>query len=128
MATTLPYELDESNEEEEQEKEARAIGDGNAAVDASERTGFDSLATTGIHHPSVNTDMGVPEAIADIESTSEPMEEAQADGITQQGDPDEPVDFLAEINALQATISRVLQEAAQETAGESPDSPTRPRV
>ena len=67
------------NEEEEQAKLARAVGDSNPAVDASERAGFDSLATTGIHHAAVNTDRGIHQAIADIESKAELIQEAQSD-------------------------------------------------
>ena len=57
MATNLPHDPGKSNEQELHGERAGAIGDGNAAVDASERAGVESLATTGIHQPSVNINM-----------------------------------------------------------------------
>ena len=116
MADTLPYELSNSNDEEEELKRVRAVADNNAAVDTSDRAGFESLATTGIHHPSVNTDMGILEAIADIGSTSDLVDDAQVNGITDETDAVQDADYLAEISALQTTIARVLQEAGENTA------------
>ena len=100
MAENLPYEFTPSDEEEQRAKKTGAVGDGNAAVDASERIATEALGTTGIHHPSVNTDMGILESIGALESTAETLEEAQANAAEQQAGADQTDDVLDEISAL----------------------------
>ena len=121
MADTLPYELARSREEEEQATSAPAIGEGNAAsnatVDATERAEFDALATTGFHHQSDDTDMGILEAISEIGAMTGLTDDAQSGGTAEQTG-----DFLTDLNALQHSISKLLQRAGAESGDSIPEA------
>jgi len=115
MATAEFYVPLPVDEEEEQEQRLRAIKDGNAAIEHSDRAANDSLATTGLHKSSLNFDRGILEAITDIGSGPEPVAAAVEGEFRETADPERSANSFAELNAMSDTIAHILQEAARES-------------